>query len=63
LAASERALNARRYLEKEKGVDVRRIELRVGTASSTRTATDVFVPDGATYPADGTMVVDPTTQH
>jgi hypothetical protein len=42
---------------------VRRIEVRVGTVSSARTATDVFVPDGTTYPADGTTVVDPTTQH
>jgi opacity protein-like surface antigen len=47
-AGTERATNARQYLTNEKGIDSQRIELRAGTASG-RTATDVFVPAGATF--------------
>jgi hypothetical protein len=53
-------MNASRYLIDEKGIDAQRVELRAGTESGTRTATDVFVPEGATYPANGTISVDKT---
>ncbi len=46
--AAERALNERRYLTVEKGVDAGRIEPRVGSAGG-RTATNTFVPAGAMY--------------
>jgi hypothetical protein len=46
--AAERAINERRYLTEEKGIDASRIEPRVGTATG-RTATNTLVPAGATY--------------
>jgi hypothetical protein len=61
-AGAERSLNARQYLTGEKGIDVQRIELRVGK-SGDRSATTVFVPVGATYPADDTILVDSTIDH
>jgi len=55
--AAERAINERRYLTGEKGVDAGRIEPRVGSASG-RTATNTFVPAGAIYnQGDSTAVV------
>jgi hypothetical protein len=54
---ADRTRNIRQYLVNEKGIDSSRIDLRVG-ASSGRTATDVFVPDGATYDDSGTTAVD-----
>jgi len=56
-AGAERSLNARQYLTEEKGIDAGRIDVRVGTASG-RTASDVFVPSGATYSDDTTTPVD-----
>jgi len=58
-AGAERARNAGHYLTTEKGIDSQRIELRVGQASN-RTATDIFVPAGATFDASGTTIVDAT---
>jgi len=46
--AAERAINERRYLTEEKGIDASRIEPRVGSTSG-RTAINTFVPAGATY--------------
>ena len=45
---AERAINERRYLTGEKGVDGGRIEPRMGSAAG-RTATNTFVPAGAIY--------------
>ena len=59
LTATNRALNIRQYLVSEKGIEPARIDLRVGSDSG-RTATNVFVPEAATYSADGTTPVDPT---
>ena len=56
-AGAERSLNVRQYLTEEKGIDAGRIDVRVGTASG-RTASDVFVPSGATYSDDTTTPVD-----
>jgi len=57
--AAERAMNERRYLTEEKGVDAGRIELRAGTAGG-RTATNTFVPAGATFnESDSTAVSQP----
>ena len=53
-AAAARALNSRKYLVEEKGVDAARIDVRTGQTAG-RGATNVFVPLGATY-ADGTTV-------
>jgi len=58
-AGAERARNAGHYLTNEKGIDPQRVELRVGPASG-RTATDTFVPAGATFDARDTTVVDAT---
>jgi len=55
---AERALNVRKYLTEEKGLDAGRIDVRVGTASG-RSVTDTFVPLGATYVVGDTTVVDP----
>ena len=54
--AAERAINERRYLTEEKGVDGGRIEPRVGTASG-RTATNTFVPVGATFDESNSTVI------
>jgi opacity protein-like surface antigen len=58
-AGAERTLNVRQYLVEEKGIDAGRIDVRVGTASG-RTASNVFVPSGATYSDDTTTPVDAT---
>jgi len=56
---SERAVNESHYLVNEKGVDASRIELRAGSASG-RTATNTFVPAGATYnQSDSTAIPQP----
>jgi hypothetical protein len=47
-AGSERAANERQYLTGEKGIDPKRIEVRVGKASD-RSAANVFLPEGATF--------------
>lgn len=60
-SATDRTINERRYLTEEKGIDPQRIELRVGTAGG-RVATNVFVPIGATYAADGSTVIDPAAK-
>jgi hypothetical protein len=57
--AAERAQNERRYLTEEKGIDASRLEPRVGSASG-RTATNTFVPFGATYnQGDSTAIPQP----
>jgi outer membrane protein OmpA-like peptidoglycan-associated protein len=61
-AGARRALNLRQYLVNEKGVESSRIDLRIGTNSG-RTATDVFVPAGATYVDTGTTPLDPTIDY
>jgi hypothetical protein len=55
-AGAQRTLNALQYLTAEKGLDAHRIELRVGKSGG-RAATTTFVPQGATYPEDGSTVV------
>jgi len=47
-AASARASNERQYLTGEKGIDSRRIDIKVGKAGD-RTAANVFLPAGVTY--------------
>ncbi len=61
-AAAERIRNARQYLTGEKGIDAQRIELRVGQNGG-RTATTIFIPVGATYPADGSTLLGPVNPH
>jgi hypothetical protein len=56
---ARRTLNVRQYLVNEKGIDPSRIDIRVGTGTG-RTASDVFVPEGATFVDTGTTPVDPT---
>ena len=57
--AAERAMNERRYLTEEKGVDAARIEPRVGAASG-RTVTNTLVPLGAIYnQGDSTAIPQP----
>jgi hypothetical protein len=51
-----RAMNERHYLIEEKGVDAARIESRVGSATG-RTATNTFVPAGATYNQDDSTAI------
>lgn len=56
---AERAINERRYLTEEKGIDADRIEPRVGTAAG-RTATNTLVPAGAIYnQGDSTAIPQP----
>ena len=55
----ERGWNARQYLVQEKGVDAQRIEVR-NASGSDRSATDIFIPVGATYQANDSVVVDLT---
>jgi opacity protein-like surface antigen len=62
-AASERALNAGRYLTTEKGINTQRIQLRMSPTPGDRTTTDVFVPEGATYAGDDTTPVNLTMDH
>ena len=55
--AALRAVNTKEYLTKEKGVDPVRIEPRTGSGDDQRT--DLWiVPAGATFPAEGTSVVN-----
>ena len=57
--ARERAINERRYLTEEKGIDAGRIEPRVGSTSG-RTVTNTFVPAGAIYnQGDSTAIPQP----
>jgi hypothetical protein len=58
--AAERALNAREYLVREKGIDPARIELRVGDTSG-RSVADVLVPTGATFNDANTQIFDEST--
>ena len=59
VVAARRTMNVRQYLVNEKGIDPARIDLRTG-ANSGRTASSVFVPEGATFADTGTTPVDPT---
>ena len=61
-AAIDRAINERRYLTEDKGIDVQRIDLRVNS-SGNRTAMNIFVPLGSTYDSGGTTAVDPSVKH
>jgi outer membrane protein OmpA-like peptidoglycan-associated protein len=55
--AAQRAVNTKDYVSKEKGIDAARIEPRTGSESDQRV--DLWiVPAGATFPAEGTTVVD-----
>jgi outer membrane protein OmpA-like peptidoglycan-associated protein len=54
--AAQRAINAKAYLVKEKGIDPSRIELRTGSEPGT-TADIWIVPAGATFNEQGTMPV------
>jgi outer membrane protein OmpA-like peptidoglycan-associated protein len=56
-AGADRALNVRQYLTDEKGIDASRIDVRVGSDAG-RTATNVLVPAGATFAADGSSEID-----
>ncbi len=56
-AAEQRAVNVKRYLTTEKGIDPSRIELRTGPATG-RTADAILVPAGATFSDDAAMLVD-----
>ena len=55
--AGERALNARQYLTREKGVETNRIFVRTGDASG-KTASTVLLPAGATLTTRGTQTID-----
>ena len=55
-AAAERALNEREYLTKAKGVDISRIEVRVGEVS-TRKARNILVPAGAVFDEANTQSI------
>ncbi len=60
--AGERAVNAKDYLVREKGIDASRIGVATGTADS-QTAENYLVPSGANFAADvpGTTPVDEST--
>jgi hypothetical protein len=47
-AAEERGAHEREYLTNDKGIDSRRIEVKVGKAGD-RTSANVFLPSGATF--------------
>ena len=53
-AAAERVLNARQYLTEEKGIESKRIDVRVGETSG-RTVRDVLVPLGASFSEPATQ--------
>jgi hypothetical protein len=59
VAAAKRSMNVRQYLVNEKGIDPSRVDIRTG-GDSGRTASDVLVPEGATFADSGTTPVDPT---
>jgi hypothetical protein len=61
-SGAKRSINIRQYLVNEKGIEPSRIDLRIGTGTG-RTATDIFVPEGATYVDTGTTPVDPTVDY
>lgn len=54
--AAQRAVNAKAYLVKEKGIDASRIEVRTGSGGESK-AEVWLVPAGATFNAQGTEVV------
>ncbi|MFZ0745549.1 MAG: OmpA family protein [Terracidiphilus sp.] len=60
--AAQRAVNAKDYLVKEKGIDPSRISVATGTEDSQKVA-DYLVPAGATFSSDvqGTTPVDEST--
>jgi outer membrane protein OmpA-like peptidoglycan-associated protein len=53
--ASERAVNTKDYLVKEKGIDSSRISIYTGSDDA-KTVTTTLIPSGATYNATGTIV-------
>jgi outer membrane protein OmpA-like peptidoglycan-associated protein len=68
-AAAERAVHAKDYLVKEKGIDASRISVYTGTTDG-KTVTTTLVPAGATLSTDGLTPVDesamqekPVTRH
>jgi hypothetical protein len=57
---AERAINARLYLTRQKGIDPSRIQLRVGSGTG-KVATDTLVPPGAIFNEIGTHPFDDST--
>lgn len=62
--AAERAVNAKQYLVKDKGVDASRIQVRTGNGGS-KEVEDYLVPSGATFENDiqGTEPVNESELH
>ena len=58
--AAERSLNVKQYLTEEKGIDVGRIDTRVGGASGRR-VDDLLIPPGATFDQFKAKSFDPAT--
>jgi hypothetical protein len=58
--ASERAVNAKDYLVKEKGIDASRISAYSGTTDA-KTVTSTLIPAGATLDSMGATAVDEST--
>ncbi|HTV08682.1 MAG TPA: hypothetical protein VMD97_06545 [Candidatus Aquilonibacter sp.] len=59
-AGAERALNAREYLVKEKGIDSSRIEVRIGSVPG-RFVSNTLVPPGAHFDGSGSHTFDEST--
>jgi hypothetical protein len=55
--AAQRAVNAKDYVTKEKGIDPTRVEVRTGQGEDRKVELWI-VPAGATFAADGTSVVN-----
>jgi hypothetical protein len=62
--AAERAVNAKQYLVKDKGIDASRIEVRTGNSGS-KEVEDYLVPAGANFENDvpGTEAVNESALH
>lgn len=59
-AGAERALNARQYLVKEKGIDSSRIEVRIGSTPG-RFVSNTLVPPGAHFDGSTSQTFDENT--
>lgn len=57
MLAAQRAVNVKKYLTIEKGIDASRIEVRTAPTRG-RTVESILVPNGATLPADNTEMVN-----
>lgn len=60
--AAERALNAKAYLVREKGIDATRIDTRTGSAVGPHTQI-WLVPAGATFNSEGTETAEPAARN